>query len=122
MSARKSTSATRPKNGSFPARETDLELDALEVLTLTEAADYLRVAEKDILRLARNHDLPGREIGGAWRFLKAALRDWLRTPIAKSSKEAFLSLAGVWKDDPDIDHIVRQALGRRGRPVRDNPS
>ena len=28
-----------------------------------------------------------------------------------------LALAGVWKDDPDIEEIVREARRRRGQPL-----
>ena len=55
-------------------------------------------------------------ISSEWRFLKAALQDWLRAPARKSGKQALLALAGAWKDDPDIEEIVRQAQRRRGRP------
>jgi excisionase family DNA binding protein len=88
-----------------------------EVLTLSEAAVYLRVAEEDVVRLVNLQALPGRRIGSDWRFLKAGLRDWLRTPHQNSGKEAMLALAGAWKDDPDIDQIVRDAHRRRGRPM-----
>jgi hypothetical protein len=35
--------------------------------------------------------------------------------IPGSGKEAFLALAGVWRDDPDIELIVQEAHRRRGR-------
>jgi len=43
-----------------------------------------------------------------------------RTSARKSGKEAFLALAGAWKDDPDIEEIVREAHRRRGRPIAEN--
>src|SRR5262249_16268439 len=90
---------------------------SIEVLTLSEAAAYLRLAEEDVVRLAHLQELPGRQIGNEWRFLKAGLRDWLRTPARMSGKEGLLALAGAWKDDPDIEAIVRAAHRRRGRPM-----
>jgi excisionase family DNA binding protein len=53
------------------------EKQAEDVLTLTEAASYLRVAEDELLRLAERHDVPAQRIGGEWRFLKRALGQWL---------------------------------------------
>jgi len=41
--------------------------------------------------------------------------------VAKSGKEAFLALAGSWKDDPDIDQIVRESMRRRGRSIDPGP-
>lgn len=48
-----------------------------EVLTLAEAASFLRVPETDILRLVEKHAIPAQLIGGEWRFLKKAIAEWL---------------------------------------------
>ena len=48
-----------------------------DVLTLAEAAAYLRVPEEELLRLAEQRDIPAQRIGGEWRFLKRALGLWL---------------------------------------------
>ena len=45
------------------------EIAAREVLTLAEAAAYLRLAEKDLVRLVCEQGLPGRRLGHEWRFL-----------------------------------------------------
>jgi excisionase family DNA binding protein len=50
---------------------------AEDVLTLVEAAAYLRVPEAELLRLVEAHDVPAQKIGGEWRFLKKALGEWL---------------------------------------------
>jgi excisionase family DNA binding protein len=94
-----------------------LGADAADVLTLAEAAAYLRVAEADVLQVVRSQGLPGRLIGSEWRFLKAAVQDWLRTPAPRSGKEALLAMAGVFKDDPFLEEIVREAYRQRGRPI-----
>lgn len=44
-----------------------------EVLTAEQAAEFLKVSQKTLLRLARDGDLPGRKIGRAWRFARADL-------------------------------------------------
>ena len=51
--------------------------DPDEVLTPAQAADLLQVPEDVVMEMARNGDLPGREMGGEWRFLRRALLDWL---------------------------------------------
>jgi excisionase family DNA binding protein len=48
-----------------------------DVLTLAEAAAYLRVPQEELLRLAEQGDVPAQRIGGEWRFLKRALGHWL---------------------------------------------
>ena len=88
-----------------------------EVLTLTEAATYLRLPEQDVIAAAASQGLPGRMIGGEWRFLKTALQQWLSVsqPTAEMRKAAQMALAGAWKDDPDIMQILEDAMRRRGR-------
>jgi excisionase family DNA binding protein len=90
------------------------------VLTLAEAAAYLRVPEDEVVRLVRQQELPGRLLGTEWRFLKCALQDWLRAPPPKGSKEAILALAGAWKDDPYLDEEVKEIYKRRGRPMTED--
>jgi excisionase family DNA binding protein len=51
------------------------------ILTLTEAAEYLRISEPKLAELATDGDVPARRIGGEWRFLRKALDDWLRSGI-----------------------------------------
>jgi hypothetical protein len=49
-----------------------------QVLTLDEAAAFLRMPAPQVADLARDNAMPGQKINGEWRFLKNALADWLR--------------------------------------------
>jgi excisionase family DNA binding protein len=88
-----------------------------EVLTLAEAAAYLRVGEPDVLRLVREQGLPGRKVGEDWRFLKAAVAGWLGTPSAPDPSQFWQTHFGALRDDPDLREIVREAYRKRGRPA-----
>ena len=46
-----------------------------EVLTLEEAAGYLRLPKEVIERQATKGQIPARRIEDTWRFLKAAIDD-----------------------------------------------
>jgi excisionase family DNA binding protein len=48
-----------------------------EVLTLGEMAALLKLDEPAVLAAAQGGDLPGREIGGHWRFSRGAILAWL---------------------------------------------
>lgn len=67
---------------------------ASEVLTLAEAAQYLRVSEASVIDLTIKQQLPGRKIGDEWRFLRSGLADWLlaptchQTPFASRGSDA----------------------------------
>ena len=115
MATTKANTGNQRHNGKPSETAKDAEN---EVLTLSEAAAYLRVPEEDLVRMADLRELPGRQIGKEWRFLKAGLQHWLRTPERRSGNDALLALAGAWKEDPDVEEIVRQAHRRRGRRQR----
>ena len=66
--------ATVPESKTPPGHD----LPGTEVLTLPEAAAFLRASEADVLELIKNHSLPAEKIGGEWRLLKRALVDFLR--------------------------------------------
>ena len=53
------------------------EIFVRESMTPREAAEYLSVHVRTIYRLAKNGEIPGRKIGGSWRFKKDALDEWL---------------------------------------------
>jgi excisionase family DNA binding protein len=91
-----------------------------EVLTLAEAAAYLRLSEADVLRLVHDQALPARRLANEWRFLKAAIQQWLSTPPPRYSKEAQLAVAGAWKDDPYVEAELKEILKNRGRPMAED--
>jgi len=62
------------------------EIQMREILTPREAAEYLSVHVRTIYRLAKNGEIPGRKIGGSWRFKKNALDEWLS-----------------WKENPSLE-------------------
>lgn len=90
---------------------------AEEVLTLAETAAFLRLPESVVIAAVTTQGLPGRKLGGEWRFSKSAILQWLSVsqPTAEMRKAAILSVAGTFKDDPDLDQIVEDAMRRRGR-------
>jgi len=51
-----------------------------EVLTLGEAAELLRTSEEGVRKEAEAGRIPGRNIGGEWRFSRRAVLTWLALP------------------------------------------
>ena len=90
-----------------------------EVLTLAEAAAYLRLAESAVLSAIQAQGLPGRLVGGEWRLSKVAIQQWLGTglPSAETRKAAQLAVVGAWKDDPYLDEMLEEIYRKRGRPM-----
>ena len=51
--------------------------DPPDVLTTTQLAEWLQVEEPTIAELAEAGELPGRKLGGEWRFAREAVLRWL---------------------------------------------
>ena len=54
-----------------------------EVMSAAQAAGFLQVEEAVVIELAEAGQLPGRKLGSAWRFSRAALVAWLSEPDGK---------------------------------------
>jgi len=63
-----------------------------EVMTLTEVADYLKVAEKTVLRMVHRNELPSVKVGNQWRFLRTVIDEWLRRRMQANGDGALASL------------------------------
>jgi excisionase family DNA binding protein len=48
-----------------------------EILTIRQVADYLKVTERTIYRLAAAKKIPAFKVGGTWRFRKADIDSWI---------------------------------------------
>lgn len=58
-------------------RHTFRPTDTAEVLTLEQVAELLQAADEAVEALAESGDLPGRRVGGDWRFARSAILEWL---------------------------------------------
>lgn len=83
------------------------------VLTLDEAAKFLRIKKNMLLKLAEGGQVPSRKVGDVWRFLHSALEDWLHGK--PTSKEIFLSQAGAFKDDETLMPMVKEIYKARAK-------
>lgn len=48
-----------------------------EILTVKELAAYLKLAESTVYKLAQDGEIPGRKIGGNWRFSRDQINKWM---------------------------------------------
>jgi excisionase family DNA binding protein len=48
------------------------------IMTIGEVADYLKVTERTIYRLAGAKQIPAFKVGGSWRFSRADIDRWIR--------------------------------------------
>ena len=55
-----------------------------DILTIEQAAEYLRIPRASLYRYARAGSIPAMKVGRHWRFSRAALSDWIRGQRAAS--------------------------------------
>jgi excisionase family DNA binding protein len=84
-----------------------------DVSTLAEVAEYLRLPKETIQREAIRGRIPGRQIDDAWRFLKVAIDDWLRS---RDSRMILLQQAGALASDETLAQLRTSIYAERGRP------
>ena len=48
-----------------------------EILTIREVAEFLKVTERTIYKLAAEAKIPAFKVGGSWRFQRTDLIQWM---------------------------------------------
>lgn len=48
-----------------------------DILTIKEVAQYLKVTERTLYRLAQEGKIPAFKVGGSWRFRREDLDHWI---------------------------------------------
>jgi len=69
-----------------------------EILTIKQVAEYLKVTERTIYRLAAAKKIPAFKVGGTWRFSLADIDSWIK----QQSREALDT--GRDEDSAATDH------------------
>ena len=107
-------------NGTAKRNGTPKAVASSDILTLEEAAAFLRVQAFELQGDAFAGLVPAKLVGGHWRFSKTAFLTWLQTPsegMKMSGKEKLLAIAGLWKDDPTVDAMMADIDRQRGERV-----
>ncbi|WP_233203967.1 helix-turn-helix domain-containing protein [Novosphingobium sp. HII-3] len=53
----------------------------IEILTMREVADFLKINEKTAYKLTAAGKLPGFKVGGSWRFKRADIESWIEKRV-----------------------------------------
>jgi excisionase family DNA binding protein len=62
-----------------------------DIMTLTEAAKYIRVSEKTLGELAREKGIPAQKVGREWRFLRQAVEEWFSGKLDSKKNASLLA-------------------------------
>jgi PTS system nitrogen regulatory IIA component len=76
-------------------------------------AEYLHVMPQQVMRLADRGKVPGRKVGGKWRFSRAEIHHWLEARIGTTEDDQQLAkMEGVLQrgENPETDTVSVQGL------------
>jgi PTS system nitrogen regulatory IIA component len=86
--------STRPR-GEVQRSQPDSALMSDEDFSIESLADYLHVNPEQVARLADRGQVPGRRVGGAWRFSAHEIHHWLEERIGVLDDAELLQLEGA---------------------------
>lgn len=68
------------------------------VMTVKEVADYLRVNQRTVYRLAMGRKLPGFKVGMTWRFKRSVIDSWIAAQTEAADPYADTEVANRGED------------------------
>ena len=77
-------------------------------MTLSEVAEYLKVAEKTILRMIQKGEIPCAKVASQWRFMKPMIDDWLISRMNVLPKNDLSSLMAKEGSLVPLSRLIRK--------------
>lgn len=84
------------------------QLPDSDVLDAREAAQYLKINEQTVRRLARDSEIPAFKVGGSWRFKRSSLDRWASSQELRQIHRNVL----VIDDEEAVRTVLKRALER----------
>ena len=57
------------------------------IMTLAEVSKFLKIGERTVLKMVHCEEIPAIRIGNQWRFMRAAIDDWLNAKMPLASRD-----------------------------------
>jgi len=83
-----------------------------ELMTIKDAASYLRISYSTLYKLVQMGKVPGSKVGGAWRFNQEILDDWLGRLYYQGKGKVL-----VIDDDSRVREVLRDVVVDQGYQV-----
>ena len=78
------------------------------VMTLEEIAGHLKVSERTILRMVQAGELPGLKVSNQWRFLRAAIDDWLTERMQRTPSQNLVDVVRTKRPLLSVPRLISQ--------------
>jgi nitrogen PTS system EIIA component len=79
-----------------------------ELLTLAEVATYLKVAEKTVLRMVHNNEIPSIKVASQWRFRRSMIDDWLMSQMKTPPKNELVKLIEATREPVPVSRLTER--------------
>jgi PTS system nitrogen regulatory IIA component len=84
-----------------------------DTMDLEQLADYLQRDVREVTKMASRGHLPGRKVGGQWRFARAEINQWLESQIAGYDDQQLTALerggSAADEQEPLISTLLSEA-------------
>lgn len=84
----------------------EIEDRSSELLTLAEVAQYLKVAEKTVLRMVHNNEIPSIKVASQWRFRRSMIDEWLMSQMKSPPKNELVKLIEATREPVPISRLT----------------
>src|ERR1700730_12414056 len=81
-----------------------------EMMDLDEVATYLHRDKREVSKLADRGHLPGRKVGGEWRFARAEINHWIETQLPDYSEKQLTALETRGLEDDNQRLVISELL------------
>jgi len=83
-----------------------------QLMTIKDAANYLKISSSTIYKLVEKGRIPALKVGGAWRFKRDILDDWLNNRSSKYTRTVL-----IVDDDARVRDVIRDIVIEQGYQV-----
>lgn len=85
--------------------------DIPEIMTVSDVAEYLQLAEKTVVRMAQRGEIPAAKVANQWRFMRSVIRDWLASQMQRSAySEAERESGGITGEILPLSEVIKPEL------------
>jgi PTS system nitrogen regulatory IIA component len=88
-----------------------------ETMDLLQLASYLRRDVREVSKLATRGHLPGRKVGGQWRFARAEINHWIETRMHEYSEQQLTALEEGGDRSPEAEPLIGTLLSQASMAV-----
>ena len=76
-------------------------------MTLSETAEYLKLAEKTVLRMIHRNEIPCAKVGNQWRFMRSMIDDWLVAKMKVVPRNDLVKLIEAGDESVPLSRLIR---------------